>query len=149
MKPYFDIGMEFNFFWYLIQVKDHKEVFTVEALMDDALSLGESVAADGDNHAAVAPKREKQPHEIATIHTSIGRNAMLSGLDSDARASLTSCMRERKFGRIVNIASRALLGKTHRTAYSGSKGGIAVVLGPLFAFFEGLHSETRVKLISK
>ena len=34
-------------------------------------------------------------------------------------------MKAENFGRIVNIASRALLGKTHRTAYSGSKGGIA------------------------
>ena len=34
-------------------------------------------------------------------------------------------MKAEGFGRIVNIASRALLGKTHRTAYAGSKGGIA------------------------
>ena len=34
-------------------------------------------------------------------------------------------MKTEGFGRIVNIASRALLGKTHRTAYAGSKGGIA------------------------
>ena len=33
-------------------------------------------------------------------------------------------MRETRFGRIVNISSRAHLGKTHRTAYSGTKGGI-------------------------
>ncbi|MEK9671669.1 MAG: SDR family oxidoreductase [Rhodospirillaceae bacterium] len=33
-------------------------------------------------------------------------------------------MKQERFGRIVNIASRALLGKTHRTAYSASKGGI-------------------------
>lgn len=33
-------------------------------------------------------------------------------------------MREEGFGRIVNISSRAHLGKTHRTAYSATKGGI-------------------------
>ncbi len=33
-------------------------------------------------------------------------------------------MRETGFGRIVNVSSRAHLGKTHRTAYSGTKGGI-------------------------
>lgn len=33
-------------------------------------------------------------------------------------------MKQGGFGRIVNISSRAHLGKTHRTAYSGSKGGI-------------------------
>ena len=40
-----------------------------------------------------------------------------------ARA-VTPGMREASFGRIVNISSRAHLGKTHRTAYSGSKGAI-------------------------
>ena len=34
-------------------------------------------------------------------------------------------MKEASFGRIVNISSRALLGKTHRTAYAGTKGAIA------------------------
>ncbi|MCR8669533.1 SDR family NAD(P)-dependent oxidoreductase [Agrococcus sp. HG114] len=33
-------------------------------------------------------------------------------------------MREARFGRIVNIASRAALGKAGRSAYSGSKAGI-------------------------
>jgi 3-oxoacyl-[acyl-carrier protein] reductase len=33
-------------------------------------------------------------------------------------------MKAEGFGRIVNISSRAHLGKTHRTAYSASKGGI-------------------------
>jgi 3-oxoacyl-[acyl-carrier protein] reductase len=33
-------------------------------------------------------------------------------------------MREKGFGRIVNISSRAHLGKTHRTAYAASKAGI-------------------------
>lgn len=33
-------------------------------------------------------------------------------------------MKQGGIGRIVNISSRAHLGKTHRTAYSGSKGGI-------------------------
>ena len=33
-------------------------------------------------------------------------------------------MREAGFGRIVNVSSRAHLGKTHRTVYAGSKGAI-------------------------
>ena len=33
-------------------------------------------------------------------------------------------MKERRFGRILNIASRAALGKTLRTAYAGSKGAL-------------------------
>ena len=40
-----------------------------------------------------------------------------------ARALLPA-MKERGFGRIVNLSSRAHLGKTHRTAYAASKGGI-------------------------
>ena len=34
-------------------------------------------------------------------------------------------MREAKFGRIVNISSRAILGKTHRTVYSAGKAALA------------------------
>jgi len=33
-------------------------------------------------------------------------------------------MREAKFGRIVNISSRAILGKTHRTVYSAGKAAL-------------------------
>ena len=40
-----------------------------------------------------------------------------------ARAVLPA-MKERGFGRVVNIASRAHLGKTQRTAYAASKGGV-------------------------
>ena len=40
-----------------------------------------------------------------------------------ARA-LAPGMKARGFGRIVNISSRAHLGKTHRTAYAATKGGI-------------------------
>ncbi len=40
-----------------------------------------------------------------------------------AKALLPS-MQARGFGRIVNIASRAHLGKTHRTAYAGTKGAL-------------------------
>ncbi len=41
-------------------------------------------------------------------------------------------MRDAGFGRIVNIASRAHLGKTHRTVYSGSKGAL-VSMGRVWA----------------
>jgi len=34
-------------------------------------------------------------------------------------------MKSQRFGRIVNISSRALLGKAYRTSYSGTKGAIA------------------------
>jgi NAD(P)-dependent dehydrogenase (short-subunit alcohol dehydrogenase family) len=40
-----------------------------------------------------------------------------------SRAALPD-MLEAGFGRIVNISSRAQLGKTHRTAYAGTKGGL-------------------------
>ncbi len=43
-----------------------------------------------------------------------------------AQAALPD-MKEAGFGRIVNIASRAMLGKTERTAYAGTKGAIATM----------------------
>ncbi len=39
--------------------------------------------------------------------------------------SALPAMKEASFGRIVNISSRAMLGKTHRTTYAGTKGAIA------------------------
>ena len=36
-------------------------------------------------------------------------------------------MKNEGFGRIVNISSRAMLGKTHRTTYGASKGGLAAM----------------------
>jgi len=41
-----------------------------------------------------------------------------------ARA-LSQSMKSQKFGRIVNISSRAMLGKANRTSYGGTKGSIA------------------------
>lgn len=41
-------------------------------------------------------------------------------------------MREKGFGRIVNISSRAQLGKTHRTAYAATKGGL-LAMGRVWA----------------
>ncbi len=41
--------------------------------------------------------------------------------------AVLSDMKEVGFGRIVNISSRAMLGKTHRTAYAGTKGAIAAM----------------------
>lgn len=38
--------------------------------------------------------------------------------------AFTPGMRAAKFGRIVNISSRAILGKTHRTLYSAAKAGL-------------------------
>ena len=41
-------------------------------------------------------------------------------------------MRKQGFGRIVNISSRAQLGKTHRTAYAATKGGL-LAMGRVWA----------------
>jgi NAD(P)-dependent dehydrogenase (short-subunit alcohol dehydrogenase family) len=57
-----------------------------------------------------------------------------------ARA-LVPGMKSRGFGRIVNISSRAHLGKTHRTAYSATKGGI-LSMAKVWALESAAHGVT-------
>jgi len=59
---------------------------------------------------------------------------------------LTPGMRDARFGRIVNISSRASLGKTHRTAYSGSKAGI-LAMGRVWALELG-HDGVTVNTVA-
>jgi NAD(P)-dependent dehydrogenase (short-subunit alcohol dehydrogenase family) len=56
--------------------------------------------------------------DLATVMDVNLRSALL------AVQALLPCMRAAKFGRIVNIASRAALGKELRTAYGASKAGL-------------------------
>lgn len=50
-------------------------------------------------------------------------------------------MKEQQFGRIVNIASRTVLGKELRTAYAGSKAGL-VAMAKVWALELGKHGIT-------
>ncbi|HEY9280101.1 MAG TPA: SDR family oxidoreductase [Eoetvoesiella sp.] len=50
-------------------------------------------------------------------------------------------MKEQKFGRIVNISSRATLGKELRTAYAGAKAGL-VAMAKVWALELGPHGIT-------
>ncbi len=88
---------------------------------------------------SLAPLAERGDVDTLVNNAAIGQSAMLEETtDADfeltvavnlrapmicARA-LVPGMAKRGFGRVVNISSRAHLGKTHRTAYAATKGGI-------------------------
>jgi NAD(P)-dependent dehydrogenase (short-subunit alcohol dehydrogenase family) len=65
-----------------------------------------------------APLEETSAEDLAAVMEVNLRSAILA-----AQATLPA-MREAGFGRIVNIASRAALGKELRTAYAASKAGL-------------------------
>ena len=65
-----------------------------------------------------ASLEETTPEDLATVMDVNLRSALL------AAQALLPAMREARFGRIVNIASRAALGKELRTAYGASKAGL-------------------------
>lgn len=65
-----------------------------------------------------APLEETRVEDLAAVMDVNLRSAVL------AAQALLPAMREAGFGRIVNIASRAALGKELRTAYAASKAGL-------------------------
>jgi NAD(P)-dependent dehydrogenase (short-subunit alcohol dehydrogenase family) len=65
-----------------------------------------------------APLEETSVEDLAAVLDVNLRSAIL------AAQALLPTMREAGFGRIVNIASRAALGKELRTAYAASKAGL-------------------------
>ena len=65
-----------------------------------------------------APLEETSIEDLAAVMDVNLRSAML------AAQALLPAMRDRGFGRIVNIASRAALGTELRTAYAASKAGL-------------------------
>lgn len=65
-----------------------------------------------------APLEETSAEDLAAVLEVNLRSAIL------AAQALLPAMREAGFGRIVNIASRAALGKELRTAYAASKAGL-------------------------
>ena len=101
----------------------------VQADLADAPALEEALAALLEreqvdalvNNAAIAQSAllEETSDEDFDLAVAVNLRAPMIC----ARA-LAPGMKARGFGRIVNISSRAHLGKTHRTAYSATKGGI-------------------------
>lgn len=110
---------------------------------DKGMTVARWVEADltdtGALHEALAEIVAEAPVTGLVNNAGIGTTALLEETDVEefdrivavnmrapmlcARAVVPG-MREVGFGRIVNVSSRAHLGKTHRTAYAGSKGGI-------------------------
>jgi NAD(P)-dependent dehydrogenase (short-subunit alcohol dehydrogenase family) len=65
-----------------------------------------------------APLADQTPEDLLAVTEVNLRSAMLCA------QALLPAMRDAGFGRIVNIASRAALGKEERTAYAASKAGL-------------------------
>ncbi len=76
------------------------------------------------NNAAVALVDSLEKSSIDDFEATMKINLRAPMLCTQA---VIDDMKSKKFGRIVNISSRAMLGKTHRTAYGASKGGIAAM----------------------
>lgn len=102
---------------------------TVRVDLSDRAALGEAMAgiiARHDvtrvvNNAGVALLGTIDEMDPADFETTMAINVLAPALV--VQAALPA-MKARGFGRIVNIASRAALGKTLRTAYAGSKGAV-------------------------
>ena len=73
------------------------------------------------NNAAIARAALVEETSIEDFDSSVAVNMRAPML---CVKMLAPGMRAAGFGRIVSIASRAHLGKTHRTSYAGTKGGI-------------------------
>jgi len=87
----------------------------------DALTKRFVITRLVNNAGIVHPARLEQttPEAFEEVMMLNARAAML------CVKSLAPGMRRKKFGRIVSITSRALLGKEMRTAYAASKGAVA------------------------
>jgi len=102
----------------------------IETDMADPASIAaafEIARADGPitglvNNAGIAIADTLEDTDIDDFELTVQINLRAPMLCAQA---VLDDMKAEGFGRIVNISSRALLGKTHRTAYSGTKGGLA------------------------
>jgi NAD(P)-dependent dehydrogenase (short-subunit alcohol dehydrogenase family) len=101
----------------------------LEADLSDAPALESALAGFADCESVDALVNNAAIAQSATLDETTDEDFDLS-LAVNLRApmicarSLLPGMKDRGFGRIVNISSRAHLGKTHRTAYAATKGGI-------------------------
>ena len=101
----------------------------VEADLSDAdatMAALETVLRDGPvtglvNNAAIGRMSALEETSVAEFDESVAVNMRAPMLCAQA---VLPAMKAEGFGRIVNIASRAHLGKTLRTSYAGTKGAI-------------------------
>lgn len=89
----------------------------------DRISAAHLLTRVVNNVGIVSPNRleDVSPSEFENVVNLNARNALQC-----VQAALPA-MRAQKFGRIVSITSRALLGKQLRTAYAASKGALAAM----------------------
>lgn len=73
------------------------------------------------NNAAIGRMTLLEDTTVEDFDQSVAINMRAPMLCAQA---VVAQMKQQGFGRIVNISSRAHLGKTHRTSYGGSKGGL-------------------------
>ncbi|CAN5221501.1 SDR family oxidoreductase [soil metagenome] len=73
------------------------------------------------NNAAMSPVTSLEDCTLQDMHDAIQLNLLATLVCTQA---VTPAMRQAKAGRIVNISSRAALGKINRTAYSATKAGL-------------------------
>lgn len=101
---------------------DLADVAAIEAALEQILSDG-PVTGLVNNAALMRPTllQETAANDMDASHAVNLRAPMLLA------KAVAPGMREGGFGRIVNISSRAQLGKTHRTAYAATKAGIAAM----------------------
>jgi NAD(P)-dependent dehydrogenase (short-subunit alcohol dehydrogenase family) len=109
---------------------------TLQATLDE---LAASHHIDGlVNNAAIGQSALLEETTVEDFDRTIAINLRAPMLCARA---LSPGMKQRGFGRIVNISSRAHLGKTHRTAYSASKGGI-LSMGRVWSLELAAHGVT-------
>ena len=99
---------------------DLGDIAQVTAALDDFAAQHEvAVLVNNAGVSAVAPVDTLDPGEFAAISA-----INLGGVIAATRA-VTPGMKARHFGRIINLSSRAALGKEGRSFYAATKAGVA------------------------
>ena len=98
---------------------DLRDVTALETVLSDILAEG--TATGLVNNAAILTPTSLEETAVEDFDNTVAVNLRAAML---CARSVVSGMREAGFGRIVNISSRAHLGKTLRTSYAATKGGI-------------------------
>lgn len=102
--------------WFQIDLSDAQ---ALQALLDEVLA--ERTVDALVNNAGISESATLQETTDENFDRTVAINMRAPMICARA---LVPGMGERGFGRIVNISSRAHLGKTHRTAYAAAKGGV-------------------------
>ena len=102
--------------WFSVDLADAE---ALQATLEDVLSQRTVDALV--NNAGISQSATLEETTDETFDRTVAINMRAPMICARA---LVPGMKERGFGRVVNISSRAHLGKTHRTAYAAAKGGV-------------------------